>query len=237
MWVYHIWWQRWDLIVVGERRGPTGAELTFHVRDKIESSFQIEYWRCTKDGTGWRRAHHGADTASAPRRSAAPRDRVDRRTQKTRGGGSAQERLEDARRRDEATAQKEEERQEEVRRREEAVAQKEAERQEEIRRREEERREEIRQRDEAAARREDEVREEFRRREEESRRREELMRAQMEMLKDLITGVQEQGEKAALKLERNRDVKVTNLTEQDDIEAYLTTFERLMKAYEIARER
>ena len=42
---------------------------------------------------------------------------------------------------------------------------------------------------------------------------------------------------AALKLERDRDVKVAKLTEDDDIEAYLTTFERLMKAYEIREER
>ena len=31
-------------------------------------------------------------------------------------------------------------------------------------------------------------------------------------------------------------VKVTKLTEEDNIEAYLTTFERLMKAYEIKEE-
>ena len=41
----------------------------------------------------------------------------------------------------------------------------------------------------------------------------------MEVLKELVTGVQKQGKKAALKLERDRDIKVAKLTEQDDIEA------------------
>ena len=63
------------------------------------------------------------------------------------------------------------------------------------------------------------------------------MRQQMELLKGLIKGVQRQGETAALKLERDRDVKVTKLTEEDDIEAYLTTFECLMKAYEVREDR
>ena len=133
---------------------------------------------------------------------------------------------EERQRRQEEAERRDQERLEEARHREEAAAQ-----------RDEERRAEIRQREEAAARREEEVQAEFRRREEESHRREELMRAQMQMLKELITGVQAQGEKAALRLERDRDVKVTKLTEKDDIEAYLTTFERLMKAYDIKEER
>ena len=45
------------------------------------------------------------------------------------------------------------------------------------------------------------------------------------------------GEKAALNLERDRDVKVTKLTDKDDIEAYLTTFKRLMKVYDIKVDR
>ena len=43
------------------------------------------------------------------------------------------------------------------------------------------------------------------------------MRAQMEMLKELITGVQELA----------GNVKVTKLTEEDNIETYLTMLERL----------
>ena len=137
-----------------------------------------------------------------------------------------QRRQEEAARRDEDAAHREEE----AARREEA-------RREEAVRREEERREEARRREDAAARREEEVRAEFRRREEESQRREETMREQLNMLRELVTGIQEQGEKATLKMERNRDVKVTKLTEEDDIEAYLTTFERLMNAYDIQEER
>ena len=107
---------------------------------------------------------------------------------------------------------------------------------EERSRREEEavRRGENRRREEEAARREEELREEFRRREEEAARRENMMQQQMELLGGLVEGVQKQEEKAAIKLERDRDVKVTKLTEEDDIEAYLT---RLMKAYEIQKER
>ena len=40
------------------------------------------------------------------------------------------------------------------------------------------------------------------------------------LLRGLVEGVQKQGEKAAIKLERDRDVKVTKLIEEDDIEAY-----------------
>ena len=46
-----------------------------------------------------------------------------------------------------------------------------------------------------------------------------------------------QNEAARLKAEQERDVKVAKLTENDDIEAYLTTFERLMIAYEVKPER
>ena len=34
-----------------------------------------------------------------------------------------------------------------------------------------------------------------------------------------------------------RDLKLCKLTDEDDIEAYLTTFERMMEAYEIPKER
>ena len=90
---------------------------------------------------------------------------------------------------------------------------------------------------EEAARRESEISEDRRRHEEEKERREDGMRRQIEMLKELVEGVQKQGEKSAMRMERDRDVKVTKLTEADDIEAYLTTFERLMKAYEIHQDR
>ena len=75
---------------------------------------------------------------------------------------------------------------------------------------------------EESARREEELREERQLRgEQEARRREEDMRRQIELLRGLVEGVQKQGEKAAKQMERDRDVKVTKLTEEDDIEAYI----------------
>ena len=60
---------------------------------------------------------------------------------------------------------------------------------------------------------------------------------QMELLRGLLEGVQRQGEAAMTRAEREKDVKLTKLTEDDDIEAYLTTFERLMRAYEVPEVR
>ena len=97
--------------------------------------------------------------------------------------------------------------------------------------------EERRLREEELARREEELREERRRRDEASAKREDEMRMQMELLKGLVEGVNKQGDATLKKLEKDREVKVTKLTEADDIEAYLTTFGRLMKAYEVPRER
>ena len=85
--------------------------------------------------------------------------------------------------------------------------------------------------------REEERREERRRHDEEMARREHEMRQQMELLRGLVEGVNRQGEAALIKLEQDPGVRVTKLTEDDDIEAYLTTFERLMAAYEVKRER
>ena len=79
--------------------------------------------------------------------------------------------------------------------------------------------------------------EERRKREEEIRHREEYNRRQMELLQSLVKGVQLQGEAAAKRADNDKDVKVQKLTENDDIVGYLTTFERLMKAYEVKRER
>ena len=83
--------------------------------------------------------------------------------------------------------------------------------------------------------REEERREERRRHDEEMARREHEMRQQMELLRGLVEGVNRQGEAALMKLEKDPGVRVTKLTEDDDIEAYLTTFERLMAAYEVKR--
>ena len=51
---------------------------------------------------------------------------------------------------------------------------------------------------------------------------------QMELLQGLLAGIHKQGESAEQRAEKDRDVKLAKLSETDDIEAYLTTFERLM---------
>ena len=79
--------------------------------------------------------------------------------------------------------------------------------------------------------------EERRRREEEMQRREEYTQRQMELLQTLVQGVQLQGEAATKRADSDKDVKVPKLTENDDIVAYMTTFERLMVAYEVKAER
>ena len=116
--------------------------------------------------------------------------------------------------------------------REKELAEERARREEELKRREDEVVEERARREEELleerARREEELREERHHREEETLRREEAMRQQMDLLRGLIEGVQKQGETAAIKLERDRDVKVTKLTEEDDIEAYLSALWRHM---------
>ena len=78
---------------------------------------------------------------------------------------------------------------------------------------------------------------EMRMRDEEMARREEYNRTQMEVLQSLVRGVQLQGEAAVKRAEGDKDVKVPMLTEEDDIVAYLTAFERSMTAYEIKQER
>ena len=51
-----------------------------------------------------------------------------------------------------------------------------------------------------------------------------------------VQGVQLQGEAATKRADRDKDVRIPKLTEEDDIVAYLTTFERLMTAYEVKAE-
>ena len=59
----------------------------------------------------------------------------------------------------------------------------------------------------------------------------------MLLLQALVEGVKKQGEAAVRKAESDKDVRVAKLTENDDIEAYLTTFERLMMAYEVKKDK
>ena len=101
-------------------------------------------------------------------------------------------------------------------------------------------------REEEQRRREETMIEEQRRREEamieEQRRREEAMeqrmrefQAQNEMLRSLVEKAHGRDEGP---LRRGPEsLKLAKLTESDDIEAFLTTFERLMMAYEIDASR
>ena len=91
--------------------------------------------------------------------------------------------------------------------------------------------------EEERRRREGELEEERRRRQEETSRREEQVYQQMQVLQALVEGVQLQGEAMKRRADNDKEVKVAKLTDQDDIVSYLTTFERLMTAYEVKRER
>ena len=115
--------------------------------------------------------------------------------------------------------------------------QREKELEEQRQRREGELAEERRLREEEKEAREAELREERRKRDEELAKREDETRKQMELLQKLVEGVQKQGDAAVRKAKEGKDVKVMKLTEEDDIEAYLTTFERLMVAYEVRKDR
>ena len=64
------------------------------------------------------------------------------------------------------------------------------------------------------------------------------MQEQMNVLKSLVDEIHEQGE-ATLREQaaKDKDVRVAKLTDADDVEAYLTTFERQMVAHEVPRRR
>ncbi len=69
---------------------------------------------------------------------------------------------------------------------------------------------------------------------EERRQCEEESQRQLDTLRSLMKEIHDQGEAA---MQRADKVKVSKLTEEDDIKSYLTTFERLMQAYEIPKVR
>lgn len=79
--------------------------------------------------------------------------------------------------------------------------------------------------------------EEDRKREEEVERRERESRQQMDLLRELVQELHDERERNAERVAREKDAKVAKLTEGDDIEAYLTTFERLMDTAGIPRVR
>ena len=67
--------------------------------------------------------------------------------------------------------------------------------------------------------------EERRKWEMEMERRDEYNRQHMEVLQSLVNGVHLQGETANRRADREKDVRMEKLTEDDDIVAYFTTFE------------
>ena len=77
------------------------------------------------------------------------------------------------------------------------------------------------------------TRKEHQRRDEE---REEEIHQQMVFLRGFLEGVQKQSEATMLQVDRD-DVKVAKLTSEDDIEAYLTTFQHLMTAHNLNMDR
>ena len=90
-------------------------------------------------------------------------------------------------------------------------------------------------------RREEELAEEWRRREEEltheRRRQEEEVQQQMQLLREMVEGSRRREEAPARASGENDRVKLSKLSEADDVEAYLTTFERMMAVYEVDRAR
>ena len=85
-------------------------------------------------------------------------------------------------------------------------------------------------------RREREFAEERKRRQDETERQMTEMYQQMERLQQMLTE-QSNATVASRGLINTGTVKLTKLTEEDDIESYLTTFERIMSASEVDRER
>jgi len=81
---------------------------------------------------------------------------------------------------------------------------------------------------EERSKREQELREERRRFEEALAHRDADMKLQMELFWGLVEGIKTHGDTPTVIHDRNREIKVTKLTEADDIEAYLITFEYLM---------
>ena len=115
---------------------------------------------------------------------------------------------------------------------------------EEARRREQERleREEERKRLEAQWERERqehiaEKERERQRREEDLRIRDQELRAQMELFAKMVESKKAESSSGASSRAADGELRVVKLADRDDIEAYLTTFERLMSAYNIPKDR
>ena len=96
--------------------------------------------------------------------------------------------------------------------------------------------ERARAREEENRQRERERAEEQERRERESEQRMQMMQSQVEMMRNWMDLNQSREEIKAKRADNLRHLNLAKLTEKDDIEAYLTTFERLMTAFEVKEE-
>ena len=94
--------------------------------------------------------------------------------------------------------------------------------------------EDRRQRDEQMAAERQQMAAERLRREEQAAAEKQQMLAQMEVLKQLVESARREERPGRVEVPADREkVKLTKLSEQDDIEAYLTTFERMMAAHRV----
>ena len=75
------------------------------------------------------------------------------------------------------------------------------------------------------------------RREEDLRRRDQELQAQMELFAKMFESKKADSSPATGSRAVDQELRVTKLTDRDDIEAYLTTFERLMSAYSVPKDR
>ena len=91
-------------------------------------------------------------------------------------------------------------------------------------------------REEATARREAELAEERARREEEHERQVVRMQEQVEMMREWMERSQAREERVSREGDRDK-LKLSKLTESEDIEAFLTTFERMMRVYGVKEDR
>ena len=80
--------------------------------------------------------------------------------------------------------------------------------------------------------------EERRRREAEHKQHVQQMQLQLDMMKSLMERSQAREDELAKRAKKGHDqLKLTKLTKSEDIEAYLTTFERMMQVYEVDEDR
>ena len=91
-----------------------------------------------------------------------------------------------------------------------------------------------REQEEAAARREREQEEASARRDEENDRRVGMMQEQLDMMREWM---ERSGAREDERVKKAGKLELTKLTDSEDIEAYLTTFERMMGVYEITEDK